>query len=140
MAEYREEAVVRGYWQCNVLSHRHRSADAAESCAIRRGGVKGMVRQVRRDLPLIAKLMAGLSLEAVGKACNCSASNVIKAANSSLLKAYQYAQENGGYPFSNTPRRWTTTDFRSADKITELSFLVHVLEEYLDSLLREDTP
>ena len=133
MAEYVEELAVRGYWKCNILAHRHRMETAAEVCLRKRGGAKAELRRIRRNLRIIAGMQAGTPLSAIGIANDCSPSNLTKAVNSSLTLAYRHSEQNGGCPFKR--KAWTTRDFTEGVRVSELAFLVKVLEEYAATLM-----
>ena len=133
MAEYVEELAVRGYWKCNILAHRHRMENAAEVCLQKRGGAKAELRRIRRNLRIITGMQQGQSLSTIAIANDCSPSNLTKAVNSSLILAYRHSAENGGCPFKR--RAWSTKDFSEANLVTELMFLVKILEEYAATLI-----
>ena len=133
MADYVEELAVRGYWKCNILSHRHRMEKAAEVCLQKRGGAKAELRRIRRNLRIIIGMQAGTPLSAIGLDNDCSPSNLIKAVNSSLTLAYRHSEENGGCPFKR--KSWATRDFTEGARVRELAFLVKVLEEYTATLV-----
>ena len=132
MTTYVEELIKVGYWTCNVAKHRHQSATASTACMLKIKGAKGERRRISRNLVIISKLKEGVASAEIALAVKCSSSNLLKAANSSLCKAYEYSETNGGCPF---PRKsWATFDFCCETKAKELAFLVGVLEQYLLTL------
>jgi hypothetical protein len=95
-------------------------------------GAKGERRRIARNLVIIDLLRDGVPSSDIALRVKCSSSNLLKAANSSLCKAYEYSESNGGCPF---PRRtWATYDFCCEIKAKELLFLERVLSQYLISL------
>ena len=129
MPRYVEELVKIYYWKCNVPSHRHQSKSAGSSCMIKNKGTRGEILRTRRNLLIIRALIQRVPCSEIALQAKCSASNLLKAANSSLVKSYEFSEQNGGCPFAR--KSWQLYHFSMGDRAKELQFLVGVLEQYL---------
>jgi hypothetical protein len=115
------------FWKCNVLGHRHQSKKAAAACILRRKGEVGELRRLQRDLAIISKLRSGHSLVSIAKQFYCSDSNVMKAANSSLRKAWKFAKASGGSQYQT--RSWKLKDFTEQNLQQELDYFYNIMRE-----------
>lgn len=122
-----EDWVRIEFWKCNVIGHRHRTPKSAAACIMKRKGEAGELKKLKRNLSMIKCLRSGETLVEVSKRHHCSDSNVTKAVNSTLRKAWKFAAENGGCIYDE--RSWRYQDFTDSRLRYELDFLVNLLQE-----------
>jgi hypothetical protein len=77
---------------------------------------------------MIQSIREGKSFVQISKEHYCSDSNIIKAVNSSLNKAWKYAKQNGGNPYP--VRTWKRSDLVNPEMRVELVFLLEILKEH----------
>lgn len=122
------------FWKCNVVGHRHRTERSALACMSIKPGEAGELKKLKRNLAMLYKLRQYESPTKIAKEHNCSDSNVVNAVNSSLKKAWRFANENGGNPY---PRRgWLREDFVNDSLIPELNHYVGILLEMEVKLIK----
>ena len=122
-----EDWVKIEYWKCYVIGHRHRSKKAAASCMMKRKGEAGELKKLQRNLSMIECLRKGQPIQRISNSHNCSSPNVIKAVNSTLKKAWTFAQEHGGCPYPK--RQWAIHDFPKEELQKELQFFLDLMYE-----------
>lgn len=123
----KEDWVKVEYWECNVLGHRHKSRKAAAACIMKRKGESGELKKLIRNLSMIESLSKGKSVSTIANDHHCTSPNVIKAANSSMTKAWKFANANGGTPYKS--RSWKVADFTDDTLYNERRFLIDILQE-----------
>lgn len=112
------------YWTCNVFGHRHKDEPSAHLCMMKRKGEIGYLKKLRRNLAMIAAVRAGEPIVSVGYRFACSDTNVIKAINSTLRRAYGLSKASP-YPV----REWRRVDLMNAGAGSELEWLIGRLKE-----------
>ena len=122
-----EDWVKIQYWECNVLGHRHKSRKAAAGCIMKRKDESGELKKLTRNLSMIRSLMKGMPVSIISNNHHCTSPNVIKAANSSMSKAWKFASANGGCPYKS--RNWKVADFSDDSLNNELTFHLDILQE-----------
>lgn len=122
------EYVKVEYWQCNVLGHRHRTKKSAAACMARHKGEAGELKKLTRNISMLKAVRAGHTLSQIALSHYCSDTNVVKAINSSLKKAWRFARDNGGNPYEL--RSWRHPDLTNPDLQKELDFLNDILLEH----------
>lgn len=128
------EHVKIEFWKCNVVGHRHRTEKSAKACMAKKPGEAGELRKLKRNLAMMSKLRQYESPTKIANEHDCSDSNVFKAVNAALKKAWRFANENGGNPY---PRRiWVRDDFINDRLVAELNHYTTILLEMEVKLIK----
>lgn len=123
-----EQYVKIAYWGCNVLGHKHQTKRSAASCILKRKGEAGELKKLKRNLSMLQSIADGKSFVTISLEHHCSDSNVIKAVNSSINKAWKFANTSGGVPYKL--RTWRRSDLTDQELKQELNFFIEILREY----------
>jgi len=94
---------------------------------MRRKGESGELKKLKRNLSMIVDLRKETPLVTIAKKHFCSDSNILQAVNSTLNKAWKFADDNGGAPYES--RTWRRINFTDSALDKELEFLTSILME-----------
>jgi hypothetical protein len=94
---------------------------------MKRKGESGELKKLKRNLSMIESLARGMPVSTIANDHHCTSPNVIKAANSSMVKAWKFAKENGGTPYRS--RSWRVADFTEDTLKKERDFFLDILRE-----------
>jgi hypothetical protein len=94
---------------------------------MRRKGESGELKKLKRNLSMIVDLKKETPLVAIARKHFCSDSNILQAVNSTLNKAWLFADDSGGAPYER--RTWRRINFTDSELDQELEFLTSILYE-----------
>lgn len=94
---------------------------------MRRKGEAGELKKLERNIAILEGLRKGVSFGELANKHNCSDSNIIKAANSCLTKAWRMANKQNSIPYKC--KTWKREEFVDPTRKAELDCLMEILRE-----------